>query len=52
MSKIWHNKYAIQPTRHDESDDIEAAKAIQLEREEKREELLQKIRTYSEEDKY
>ena len=40
------------PTQHDESDDIEAAKTIRQEREEKRKELLHKIKTYSEEDKY
>ena len=40
------------PTQYDESDDIEAAKTIQQEREEKREELLRKVKTYSKEDKY
>jgi hypothetical protein len=40
------------PTQNDESDDIEAAKTIRQKREEKSEELLHKIKTYSEEDKY
>ena len=42
----------IKQTQLEGSDDVEVAKAIQLEREEKREELLRKVKTYSKEDKY
>ena len=42
----------IKQTQLEGSDDIEAAKTIRQEREEKREELLRKVKTYSKEDKY